>query len=75
VTRIDTNGTGDLKEFDDIKTALAAFVFRDERLWAAQFSGKVNLGEAGRIPGLDKKEAEAFVVSCENRFRHKTASV
>jgi hypothetical protein len=75
VRGIDTDGSGDFNEFDDVKTAFAAFVFGDERLRAPQFSGEVNLGEAGRIPGLDKKEAEAFVVSCENRFRHLTASV
>jgi len=70
VERIDANSSGDIKKFDDIKASLATFVFGDKRLWAAQLSGEANLSKASRNPGLDEKETEPFVGSCENRFRH-----
>lgn len=66
ITRVDAERRGDLKDFDEVEPALPTLVLRDEGLWPSEEIGKLGLGDAPRMAGLDEPFAEPPIGRAED---------
>jgi hypothetical protein len=66
----DTNGSTNLAQLDQIKSAFTGFVFGDEGLRLVQSFGKIVLTQPGSQPQLPQCALQGFLLSAENAFFH-----
>lgn len=60
-----------LDEFNQIETAFAAFIFRDERLGTIQTGRNIRLGEPPQLPSRDQQRLQLLLLWRTERSGHK----
>ena len=73
--RIGVQGARDLDKLHHIEAPLAAFVFRDEGLRAAEPLSDLRLGKILRLAQIYEQVLQMLLSRCPERFRHKDRRV
>ena len=66
IARVDMQRGGDLEDLDEVQAPFAALVLRDEGLWPPEEVGKLYLGDAPCMAGLDEPLAEPPIGRAED---------
>ena len=64
-------GTGDVEEFGDVESALAALELRHEGLWPTEFLRQGDLRQSGVATRLYEDRAELRMFPAESRLCHR----